>query len=431
MGSKNGKSEQKYAPGGVGIRGGLRPGHEQEKLTVDSYMLAMMTAHDMAKGRTKIAGMELRTSKDETKAESELSSRLSRLAWAFLRDARLFHFDPVIFMEIYHQMDVFTTETIAKIPFRPGCLDDQGNVKMPLTPELSEDADKLVKTLEALSPTAPYPEKFPFEAVYIGLGQGVTLSELQARYKFRNRLPDDLPNYNCDLLGAVMTFSGYVWEFFRLDYLSEGIAYTFLPWRMPDVGWTSTIDLAPWYLPVILDTINDHKTFVVEGYPEGSRAMLRHSRKQMGVKPGKNRGKFWMPPPYYRLRLRDEIVRKRLELSKPQLARQLHYRHDVRGHERCLIRRGILPLDSEIRKRLLKRGYKVYEHTKPSDEMNARLLKRGFVTKKSDEWLAIKVIWVDEHQRGPEDGPYIPALRTTGSKERTLLGVTEGTDARG
>ena len=128
---------------------------------------------------------------------------------------------------------------------------------------------------------------------------------------------------------------------------------------------------------------------------------------------------------------RDEIVRKRLELSKPQLARQLHYRHDVRGHERCLIRRGILPLDPEIRKKLLKRGYKVYEHTKPSDETNARLLKRGFVTKKSDEWLAIKVIWVDEHQRGPEDGPYIPALRTTGSKERTLLGVTEGSDARG
>ena len=405
----------------LSARGRIASDDVQERITVESYKLATISAHDFARGRASDGSTLTQPSQSgSTKIDDERSMRMSRLAWAFLRDARLFHFDPRMYMEIYHQMDVFCTEEIAGLPYHPPKFDDEGFAIAPDVPD--GESEKLGLTLMAASPGAPYPEHFPFESVFIGLGQGANLTGHQTATKFMRRLPVDIYRqlHQCLLLGSLMTFSGYVWEVFRFTLLNGDQAVTLLPERTPEDGWERTIDLAPWYLPMILDTINDHKTFVIEGYPGDTRKDLRHARKAMGFQPKKNRGKFWLPPPYYRVKLRDQIVRKRLEENKPKIAQQLRYRHDVRGHERCYIRRGPLPLDVETRVKLTERGYKVYEHTKPDAEMNARLLKRGHVVKKPDEWVAIMAVWIDEYQKGPEDGPYIPALRTTGGKESSF-----------
>lgn len=332
--------------------------------------------------------------------------RQNRLAWVALRDARVFHFDPMRWCEIYHAMDRFCTEVISGYDYRPPKLDAQGHQLHPDdVPEEESEAHALA--LMSASPGAPYPEQFPFDSIFIGLGQGINLSDMQAMSKFHPRqLPDNL--VRASVVGVVMTTTGYVWEVFKLQ-LSDDPGYTLLQHRTPE-GWRQTIDLAPWYNPVLVETINDHKTFVVEGYPGDLQKKVRHSRKFMGLNPGRS-GKFWTPPPFYRVQLQDKLVTKRIENLKPAIRRQLQYRHDVRGHERCYVRRGALPLADDKRSELVERGYKVFESLKPDDETNARLFKRGYALKKPDEWLALMAVWVDDHMRGDESLPYIPALR--------------------
>ncbi len=46
-----------------------------------------------------------------------------------------------------------------------------------------------------------------------------------------------------------------------------------------------------------------------------------------------------IPPPYYRVRLQDVQIRKRLDHSL-RTTRELSYRHDRRGHECWRFRRG-------------------------------------------------------------------------------------------
>ena len=55
----------------------------------------------------------------------------------------------------------------------------------------------------------------------------------------------------------------------------------------------------------------------------------------------------------------------------------LTYRHDVRGHERCRVQRGPLPLDLKTREILVGRGYTVYENKDPLDDDVRRMLTRG------------------------------------------------------
>ena len=377
---------------------------ENERLTVVSYILATGVAHDISRNKRE----------NLTEPLDKEAIRLGRLAWAALRNARLFHFHPFTWLEIYHHMDRFTTETVTGLNYQPPEFDEQG---FQIQPDMGilDETEQYAMALMSASTDAPYPEKFPFDSIFIGLGQGIALSESQAITKF---LPAKVPEDTTLvlLLGAIMTSSGYVWEVYRV-HIDDGRSGVVLKcWRRPDVGWDSTLDLVPWYLPVVVDTINDHKTFVLEGYPGDLRKMVRHKRKQMGFQPGKGRG-LWTPPDFYRIELQDKIIKQRLQEAEGPIARHLRFRHDVRGHERCYIKRGVLPMDIEVKNDLLQREYKIFEHTKPDDDAALRIFKRGQGAKHPDEWIAIKTVWVDDFVRGDEHLPYVPALRVAKGSE--------------
>lgn len=170
---------------------------------------------------------------------------------------------------------------------------------------------------------------------------------------------------------------------------------------------------SPYILPTFINIINDHRTFIVEANMRtGQRRDYKKNRKHMGVK-GRT------PPPYYTLRLKNQVLRETMRTTFPKPRGPRNYKTDVRAHERCRIRRGPLPLDPELAIKLKKREYKIFTTNKLDADTYERLHKRNMAYKRADEWLAIKVSWVEEHLNcnNPEV-PYIPAVRTFPSDVR-------------
>ncbi len=65
-------------------------------------------------------------------------------------------------------------------------------------------------------------------------------------------------------------------------------------------------------------------------------------------------------------------------------------------------------------KKLRERGYTIFLDTPPDLETWQRMAIRSVRPKRPDEWLAIKVSWVNNYQKGPEDAPYVPSIRVPG-----------------
>ena len=121
-----------------------------------------------------------------------------------------------------------------------------------------------------------------------------------------------------------------------------------------------------------------------------------------------------IPKPYYVVRLQKQLIEETGQRTLDRLAkiqRELSYRHDRRGHERCYIRRGKLPLEEKDSKKLLKADYKIWTLDAPDSAAYHQLMERGQPPKAPDEWIAILTRWVDATIVGPEELPYIPAIR--------------------
>jgi hypothetical protein len=334
----------------------------------------------------------------------------ARLAWAFLRQARVFHIDP----EIYRACDMYCTEVLAGLTFVPPQIEGNHYVyKMNVNSE--EETEHHIKTLRAASPTAPMPEQFPFEVMFLGYGPGLPLMDHQAQGKFFDQgktLPPSVRRIT--VLGALITATGYVFECFKADFHNGEVGYICEPLRKPETGFIETFDLAPWYLPKIVEFITSHKMYVLE--QDLSLEQRRYARKiHKNTTKGGRRRVLWVPPPYYRMRMKDTIIRDKARSLYPQAGPPRTYRTDVVGHERLYVRRGPLPLSAAKRAILLKREYKVFENMIPPPEITGAMVRKGHVRKMPDEWVAVRVIWIDEHMNvNDESLPYVPAIRTTG-----------------
>jgi hypothetical protein len=96
----------------------------------------------------------------------------------------------------------------------------------------------------------------------------------------------------------------------------------------------------------------------------------------------------------------------------------LSYRHDRRGHERCYVRRGPLPLDGKRKAKLERAGYKIWTVGALDAETHQRLAERELPPKRTEEWLALLTRWIDHQVVGAPGLPYIPAVRVSGRKRR-------------
>ena len=154
--------------------------------------------------------------------------------------------------------------------------------------------------------------------------------------------------------------------------------------------------------------INEHRTIIAEQKPSlRMRQDFEKARKKL-------RMPTMIPKPYYLVRMEkklitDHVDRQHKELSR--IARELSYRHDRRGHERCYVRRGKQPLAVKDSQKLHEAGYMIWTVDEPDANAYRQLMERGYPPKGADEWLAILTRWIDPQIIGPEDKPYIPAIR--------------------
>jgi len=230
--------------------------------------------------------------------------------------------------------------------------------------------------------------------MFPAIGDEVTLLGYQVRYGRPEDLGEDAVFVITELYHAVKKDGGTV-------IIPKVFSYEFSEKR-----WMATED-GPGMLLVqmIIDIINDHKRFIVEkGKGKKAQKSLRKAGKRAG-------SVGYVPAPYYVVRLKDELVEDIARSEHGSRPRFLSHRYDRRGHERCYIRRGPLPLDEETRAKLERAGYEIFTTERPDAENMRRVAERGMRPKAHDEWLAVLTKWISETICGDESLPYVPAVR--------------------
>jgi hypothetical protein len=251
----------------------------------------------------------------------------------------------------------------------------------------------------------PVPEKLPFDSIFVCYGGNIVLSEGQRYIRKLN-----LGREKTCLIGHLMAFSQDV--FYAFEVLRVGDDFLVYSPIFLNNTWVAPMDLNPWILNSLVAILTQQQKFVVEQpLSTGQRFNYRKLKRGKYTAP--------MPMPYYTIVIRDEVIDETTQTTNERLHKrtfEYSYRFDVQGHERCKLRRGPLPLDPGLNEKLEKYGYSIYTlNTLPAEHME-RLGRRKIAPKKPDEWLAIKVTWVEEYRKGPDGTPYIPALRIPASQ---------------
>jgi len=305
----------------------------------------------------------------------------ARQIWAQARDARVFEIPAQIWQSQHRIHEQHFMMAIAKqqIP-----------------------QEEALEFLRVNAQVQPFPEKLPFDYCYIGLGAGVMLDLALAKMRISGSDKKENVVGVCLLGYLICGPNKQVYE--MLHVILEDTDF-FLPLAQRyDGSWPFGETLAAWLVAQMVDLINEHNTVVINHEP--SQKMKAAYRKTGKGAPG------FLPRPYYTLHLKHSIIdESELEpRSENGFGRTLAYRYDRRGHERCYVARGPLPIDEKTEKKLLKYGYR-FIVGKPDAEDAARLAYRNFPPKRSDEWMAVKVRWIEDVVVGDEKLPYIPAVR--------------------
>jgi hypothetical protein len=383
--------------------------YDQEAETLENFF-ALQAAMSISGKDTSVVDPDL-----GVKSADHESKGTARLLSSLIRRARVFHIDPVIYQEVYHACDRYCTEVVSGLSFKMPKV--EGNYYVYDMDEPKEETEQHVNSLREASPTAPMPEKFPFEVMYLGFGPGIYLQQYQAETKFLEsgkRLPPGIARLYT--IGALITSTGHVFECFKIIKHDESVGYVAEAIRHPNVGFLETFDLAPWYIPKLVEFITSHKMYVLEqDVPLDIKRQARKARK--ATKKGYHPNALWSPSPYYRLRMKDTVLREKTPNLFPQPGKPRTYRTDVVGHDRLYVRRGPLPLDDKKRAVLVAREYKIYENTMPPPETTGTMIRKGHTRKLPEEWVAVREIWIDDHMNvNDPELPYVPAIRTTGPR---------------
>lgn len=351
-----------------------------------------------------------------------------------MREARLFVLSPEQYGAWHRAADVYTTEEIAGLDYRGT---EERLLEGIPEAEVALHVDKIVRA----GVDVPFPDRarWPFPTMWFGyrdshgLPLGLTREQLALRigampvdgYMFvSGRLVGHL--VAADSSGPVMLElvegvavpqpDEQLWKqspaLAMMKGLTDGLDRRkqgfFWDTAYSGNEWHSPYTLIPWITTALFAYLADFRQFVMEQtFPRQQRAPGQRRGEPLGDRP--------IPPPYYLLKLRPHTIHEEArQHMTPRRTWRLRHRADVMGHERVRIRRGRAPLDSKLRSTLLRRGYRVYDGrlVKPYDA--PRLAERDIRLPAAGEWLAVKVSWVKDHQRGPADGRYVPALRVAG-----------------
>ncbi len=258
----------------------------------------------------------------------------------------------------------------------------------------------------------PFPERLPFDSVFVSFGDGLGLTELQASMRVR---PSTLEEYNVigvSLHGFLLFHAGDTSEAYSVVSLktskeTSGTAFIQVfnsaDTDHADGPWSQPMSLDPWTVPMIIQAINDKKNLTME-VPGLAAKMARKAflKRSPGALP--------VPMPYYTVKLKDGFAEDCVSaLPRPGRSLEWSHRWDVRGHDCIRVQLGTLPLDSRIEKKLKKRNYRIYTETIAQDDFEV-LAKRG-VVRRPDEWVAVLTYHKEAYIKGSEKLPYVPAVR--------------------
>ena len=280
-----------------------------------------------------------------------------------------------------------------------------------------------------LEPWATTP--FPFPVCYFGIGAGYTISNFQEQMDSRTQDPSQRFPGTATFLGLLVTETGDSCEI--VQYAEPGhsrAAYVWLeatrgtplvgniPRRhngiVSDRSAGFRVDpfhqtVAPLLALNLVRFVNEFQTFVVEKEPD--RRLWRQKLKTLRTNKARRRMPTPVPHPFYTIDLKDACITVEEAVERAVSRRGvLTYRHDVRQHERLYVHKGALPLAPETADKLTARGYQVFLGQPPLD-MLTRMARRTIQPPRGGEWVAVKVVEVAAHVKGPKDAPYIPAVR--------------------
>jgi len=334
-----------------GVLTTMDQGRKFEDKVIDCYLDALRS---MARGGAEGVrgkGASMGTLNEAQKAEQHK-------AYAHLRNARVFMFSPDKWGRIYRAADIFTSEVVANLPWEPA-KPVQSSPAMTYVNQMIDnaayqDAQMSVDFVDAVitaGAEVPIPERLPFDSIYIGMGDYLCLSENQVMARRLGSGSEWSGNMNSP---TGLLHTGYLLAYSQDEFLAweiHGIKGTKHYYALPvyrKSEWASPFDLNPWVVNSIVNCFLEHQTLVEE------KAMGKLQRRKFGKK-AKRKLPMPIPKPYYVITLRDELLTEiacNTNVSLQERTFEYEYRFDVRGHERCRFRRGPLPLEPKLEKKL-------------------------------------------------------------------------------
>lgn len=292
--------------------------------------------------------------------------------------------------------------------------------------ELEAEAEKKFFAVADAGSKVKFPDRLPFDDCAIIYGNGITLPPIILSLRIPQKAID-AQEITEGVLHAHIVFGKEqrVWELLSVWRKEGSRKFGLAPVElyrpgpvarvimskegrtMAVTGWAYGYTLMPWVINGVVDAINENRKSIL---PVGPMTMRQAWKKVTKSRKTRTRES---PPAFYPIILNPDTAAAYCQAKiRSMVPKDITYSHrwDVMGHERLKIRRGLLPLDPVIEEKLFDRGYLIHEGTL-SDEDATRLAKRGIEPKSEYEWVALKVINVSPHVRGPEDKPYVPAMR--------------------
>lgn len=349
----------------------------------------------------KMAGSSLVVSSDQDDAW------VARKVAGAIGKANIFILSPEQYGAYYHEADVYTTETVAEMPWsgvpvggREEAIDE-------------DEAMEHFRRVQAAGRDVPVPDpdRWPFPCMWISFGEGVRLAPLQVVARLQAQTMAALSITAAVLVGQlwVQTERGpFIVDAIQFEHQEEDNEEAILGMCWASAyhqGWKHPYDLNPWICNAIHRHLLDFKTFVVEKNWRPHQ-VAKTQGPTMVVRPP-------MPKPYYVVKLQSKVIQQDFRRTVPRQSRRFDYSHrfPVRGHYRVRIRRGPMPLPERDKAILDARKYVIYTLGLPSAEHAQLLASRGISPKRPGEWLAILVTWVKDHERGPDSAPFVPSIR--------------------
>ena len=268
-------------------------------------------------------------------------------------------------------------------------------------PETGDDAFRFYKGVTDAAKQVPFPERLPFDSVYLGWGAGVRIGAVNRRLYGVESAAEDLVTVGHlvapDLVAELMT--------------NGKQAYVISHWEKDTQSWASGYSLMPWLIVAIIGAINANVTLVKErprSLWDRTFAKKHHAMLIGGTA---------IPPLYYSVQIRPAVVAEQLRREQAAAHIERSHRWDRRGHFRHRFMRGKLhELTDKLREDLTERQYKILVGGLPLDaEATTILSEHGHLPPRVGEFVALLRYWTRDTICGPLDKPYVPSSRRLAS----------------